>query len=215
MRREQSCDKIVRMIRFDAERRQHGSRKIFDIESDDADCFSLNSRSQNVTIIFIRQQKRFNQMLIAGHNRVGNCTVHHLTRSDELRRLNIRPRIEQILGPLVVNCLRPTRSEQSCHSQRHQSVTQRGGVKHTSIVDYGKVIQALNNPNQAPELVLAVRPMPRKTRHLDALGKRLDRGRVCASEFRPEETAALPRQAIGRDKNVTRSNNLQPGLSSC
>ena len=104
---ELECQEVVGMLCFDAIGPQFFFRKILEIESHDEVGTSADRRSQNMSVVRVRQRDGIDQCLVAKYKAIADMGVHQVAGPLKLFRLQVRTVFKNVSRPLIVNGVGP------------------------------------------------------------------------------------------------------------
>lgn len=87
-------------------------REVGEIEGDDTARLAHNRRRENVPIVWIGQIHGRDERLVPRDQRIEHGRVHRAPRSGQVVCLQVRPVLEQVSDPLLVDGVTPPRPEQ-------------------------------------------------------------------------------------------------------
>jgi hypothetical protein len=120
------------MLRFDAEVSESLTRKVSRLRVT-ITLARTNRGGQDVPIVPIRQFNRVDEMLVSGHQRVRQCLVHQVPGTFQFFACEVRPILEEIAYPFVVNFGRPMGTEDARQCEVHEEVAQPGRVENICV----------------------------------------------------------------------------------
>ena len=126
-------DEVVGMLGFDAQIPQDLSRKVGEIQGDDYACAAANGGGEDVPVVPIWQFYRIDKGLIAGHKGIGRRLVHEASSPFQFVACDVRPILQEIPYPFIVDFGRPMGAEDARQCEVHEEVPQTRGIENICV----------------------------------------------------------------------------------
>jgi hypothetical protein len=87
-------------------------------------CLASDCSREYAAIIFVRKGQLGNQILIAHDESIESRSIHQLACAFQFLPREIRPILEEVGNPLLMNGIGPLGAENASQRQMHQKITQ-------------------------------------------------------------------------------------------
>ena len=125
---------VVGMPDLDPIGLQGCSRKILQVERHDEVGPCADGRSQNMPIVRVRQCDGIDERLVTCNKAIPDMSIHQVSGSLKLFRLQVRAIFENVPHPLIMNGIGPFRAVKICHREMHEQIAEWSRIEDTRVV---------------------------------------------------------------------------------
>jgi len=128
-------DKLVGMLSLNAVVSQGVRREIAKVEGDDYIGPAPNRGGQDMPVVRIGKNNGRNQVFVVSDQAIAYMDVHQGASALELFTTQVRPILQDVSNPFVMDGVSPFSAKKAGQGQVHQKVAQRGWVEDTGVVN--------------------------------------------------------------------------------
>ena len=128
----------IRVLGLQPERTQYVGREVALVEGHDHAGVAADGCSENMPVPRVGKGQTFNQDFVSGHQTVRDRPIHEVRSAIDLLGREVRPVLDQIPLPLIVDLGAPARTKAPGQGKPHEEIAQRRRIQHAGVVDRGE-----------------------------------------------------------------------------